>query len=216
MGKRVRIIVPLQDRVGTDSSLLSNGVKERAASPIKTHDLQGAECARPGHESRHDDDLRLKRYGRHGDIHPGNILWFNDSPEGTLKIADFGQAELNSKLSKTKQRDVANHLTYRPPECDIKPSFIRQSYDIWCLGCVYLEFLTWLLGGRRLYDEFSFKRLSPDIFQFNQKSDTFFQVVRNPESQTHEFMVKPAVTQVCWGETCISWHSSDLRAIVHR
>ncbi|KAF1850768.1 uncharacterized protein K460DRAFT_274684, partial [Cucurbitaria berberidis CBS 394.84] len=193
--KRVRIIEPIHDRVGTDSSILSNGVKERAASPIKWPNQKD------GHRFDSNEDARCKQYGRHGDINPANILWYNGNDDdagclqGTLKIADFGQAELNSLLSRTKRRSVANTLTYRPPECDLPSSIIRQSYDIWCLGCVYLEFVTWLLGGEQLLMKFVRLRMAPDVFQQGQLSDTFFQAVRNHETFPPEIEIKPKVTQ---------------------
>jgi hypothetical protein len=145
---------------------------------------------------------QVEQYGRHGDINPGNLLWYDDphgepsTLNGTLKIADFGQAELNSQFSKSGKRSVANTMTYRPPECDLQPKIIRQSYDIWCLGCVYLEFVTWILGGQALLKMFGRKRMSPDVFLSNNKSDTFFQHVRNEDNGHAEVMIKPAVTKV--------------------
>lgn len=146
-----------------------------------------------------------RQYGRHGDINPGNILWYNDSVDepgvlkGTLKIADFGQAELNSLKSRTKPRDVANTLTYRPPECDTlvpsKKPLIRQTYDMWCLGCVFLEFVAWMLGGDELQERFTTLRESADFFQNHATTDTFFQVKRNEKGRL-EVTVKKTVTQV--------------------
>jgi hypothetical protein len=145
---------------------------------------------------------QVEQYGRHGDINPGNLLWYDDphgepsTLNGTLKITDFGQAELNSQFSRSGKRSVANTMTYRPPECDLQPKIIRQSYDIWCLGCVYLEFVTWILGGQSLLKKFCRKRLSPDIFLSNNKTDTFFQHVVNEDNGHTEVMIKPAVTKV--------------------
>ncbi|KAJ4405325.1 hypothetical protein N0V91_005275 [Didymella pomorum] len=152
------------------------------------------------------DGKYVKQYGRHGDINPGNILWYdngNGTPgalRGTLKIADFGQAELNSLKSRTRQRSVANTLTYRPPESDrgldrTRP-VIRQTYDIWCLACVYLEFLTWFLGGDQLLQRFVKIRLAPDFFQNNMSTDTFFQVTRDARGDTYQVVIKDKVTQV--------------------
>jgi serine/threonine protein kinase len=153
-----------------------------------------------------DKGLPVKQYGRHGDINPGNILWFNecdsrkDALGGTLKIADFGQAEFNSLKSRTAPRDVANTLTYRPPECDRlvrnEQPLIRQRYDIWCMGCVFLEFMTWVLGGEQLQTEFAASRLTPDFFENQRLTDTFFQVRRNVDSDCHEIIVKPEVIEV--------------------
>ena len=149
----------------------------------------------------------VKQYGRHGDINPGNILWFDDEDisqerlKGTLKIADFGQAELNSLQSRTKPRDVANTLTYRPPECDKlddqAPAPIRQTYDIWCLGCVYLEFITWFFGGHGLLRSFARQRMTPDYFQNNMRTDTFFQVDRDTSEDCLRTTIKTAVVEVC-------------------
>ena len=146
--------------------------------------------------------VQIERYGRHGDLNPRNVLWYDDPNrkrnelKGTLKISDFGQAEINSQFSRSKQRSVANTMTYRPPECDLQPHVIRQSYDIWCLGCVYLEFVTWILGGEKLLNIFSRQRRTPDVFLSNKETDTFFQLVRNSETDHTGVMVKPAVTKV--------------------
>ena len=183
----------------------SNGVRERAASPVKSDEYVDA-LHLHGHMFHGNDEARRKQYGRHGDINPKNILWYNDSDaEGTrsrgiLKIADFGQAEVNSFLTKTKHRDVANTMTYRPPECDaspLQPAFIRQSYDIWCLGCVYLEFVAWLLGGYTLLADFAKQRLAPDELQTGMNTDKFFESIRSEELKCRMFRLKPVVAEVC-------------------
>ncbi|KAH7385336.1 kinase-like domain-containing protein [Phaeosphaeria sp. MPI-PUGE-AT-0046c] len=186
----------IQERVRTDSW-------ERPASPLCAPDyIMSAYGTRPTPPPASDkeDDSHAKKYGRHGDITPGNILWFGDGSDdqeylsGTLKLADFGQAELNSLLSKTQPKSVANTMTYRPPECDLQHKPIRQSYDIWCLGCVLLEFVAWMLGGKKLLSEFSIKRVALDIFQHNNETDTFFQVTTNTWTRTPEVVVKKSVT----------------------
>ncbi|OAL02957.1 hypothetical protein IQ06DRAFT_375626 [Phaeosphaeriaceae sp. SRC1lsM3a] len=186
----------IQERVRTDSW-------ERPASPPCTPDhIMSAYGAHPTPPppSEKEDESHAKKYGRHGDITPGNILWFGDGSDdqeylsGTLKLADFGQAELNSLLSKTQPKSVANTMTYRPPECDLQHKPIRQSYDIWCLGCVLLEFVAWMLGGKKLLHDFSRSRLSLDIFQHNKETDTFFQVTTNTWTRTPEVVVKKSVT----------------------
>jgi len=147
-------------------------------------------CSRSG-------DL-VRQWGRHGDLKPENILWYRDPEEekGTLKISDFGAAELNSRWSKSKRpSEVANTMTYRPPECDLQPKIIRQSYDIWCLGCVYMEFVTWMLGGVKLWKEFAKERLTWDIFQ-SSKTDTFFELVKEEDTDDVRVMVKETVTKV--------------------
>lgn len=185
----------------------ASGDSVRPRSPSWMHDPHQAnlEC-RPttAQKSSSEELVEEQKYGRHGDINPGNILWYNDPSHpkgtlsGTLKISDFGQAELNSRFSKSKPRSVANTLTYRPPECDLKPHVIRQSYDIWCLGCVYLEFVTWMLGGYPLVAEFARRRRSRDRFQFGQITDTFFEVEKHEECTNQvKVRVKPVVAEVC-------------------
>jgi hypothetical protein len=151
------------------------------------------------------DEYEMK-YGRHGDINPQNILWFNDDAEeageasgilrGTLKIADFGTAEMNSLFSRSGPRDVANTLTYRPPECDSTDKTIRQSFDIWCLGCVFLEFVTWTLGGAALVRSFARKRMSRDPAYGNDKTDTYFELVFNESTGMMEAKIKDSVFEV--------------------
>jgi serine/threonine protein kinase len=142
-------------------------------------------------------DNRVRQWGRHGDLKPENILWFRHSEDenGILRVCDFGAAELNSRWSKSKRRDVANTMTYRPPECDLQPKIIRQSYDIWCLGCVYLEFVTWMLGGVKLWRDFAKQRLAWDVFQ-STETDTFFEIVKTPDTGEARVMVKEVVTKV--------------------
>jgi serine/threonine protein kinase len=136
------------------------------------------------------------RYGRHGDLKPENILFFPDDEGGTLKISDFGLSDYStaSKSHLPKSR-VATSMSYRPPECDIPKSVIGQSYDIWTLGCLYLEFITWLLGGWEFVKIFERERMSHDPMWYEMRTDTFFELVRIP-SRSIAGMVKPKVTAV--------------------
>jgi serine/threonine protein kinase len=144
------------------------------------------------------DDKEL--YGRHGDIKPENILWFRDSrgcrDGGTLIISDFGLGKLNSRNSRPGIRNsaLAASPTYRAPETDLKGGLISRSFDIWTLGCVYLEFIAWILGGWDFVFQFSNDRKSNDTYGFY--SDTFFEIVTAKESGKTAAMVKPVVTHV--------------------
>lgn len=93
------------------------------------------------------EDLRGKNLGRHGDIKPENILCFDQNDR--LVIADFGLTRFHS--SDTIMATMPGRLhgvsrTYRPPEADLDAPLL-QSYDVWSLGCLYLEFITWYLVG---------------------------------------------------------------------
>jgi len=92
-------------------------------------------------------------FGRHGDIKPENILWFRQIPEsedenGTLQLADFGLGRFHCRDSRSKVPwdKIAGSPTYEPPECKLHRP-VSRAYDIWSIGCLYLEFITWLLKG---------------------------------------------------------------------
>ncbi|KAK1848008.1 protein kinase [Colletotrichum chrysophilum] len=121
------------------------------------------------------DDSNRQRYGRHGDLKPENILWFKDSDRisrhniGILKISDFGLTRFHSRRSvseRESQRTVGFSNTYRAPEIDAPEidlkTGVNQHYDIWTLGCLYLEFITWFMGGWEDVDEVSVMRLEED------------------------------------------------------
>ena len=142
-------------------------------------------------------------YGRHGDIKPQNILWFRDlddeNDRGTLKITDFGLTEFSANNSKSYKlsHNIATSPSYRPPEIDLEDGIIGRSYDIWTLGCLYLELITWLLGGWNLVKEFKRERMAFDPMWFDTHTDTFFEIVLCKENNnTVGAMVKPKVTKV--------------------
>ncbi|KAL2283249.1 hypothetical protein FJTKL_10125 [Diaporthe vaccinii] len=92
----------------------------------------------------------------HADIKPENILcfWNPDSRgEIMLKLADFGEAkQINSNVP-LKASQVGHVLTYRPPE-HFPDSLITLKYDVWCLGCLFLDFVTWAIVGQDGIDSF--------------------------------------------------------------
>lgn len=144
-----------------------------------------------------------KLFGRHGDLKPDNILWFRDPSDendrGILKITDFGLTEFktHSKFYKRKS-EVAITPSYRAPECDLQEGVAGPSSDIWSLGCIYLELITWFLGGKELVQEFRERRTSFDPMFYDFKTDTFFEIVKcnGRGGITTGAMVKPSVTRV--------------------
>ncbi|CCF32174.1 protein kinase [Colletotrichum higginsianum] len=116
--------------------------------------------------------------------------------KGILKITDFGQAELHSKTSKTYRRSKGfDTLTYRSPECDTPPQLIRQSSDIWSLGCILLEFMTWMLGGAKYLDDFKRSRLLLDQHVNPIKTDIFWERVPLGKLDHVGTRLKPAVSK---------------------
>jgi serine/threonine protein kinase len=146
-------------------------------------------------------------FGHHGDIKPENVLWFPDpdhakTKRGTLKLSDFGLAEfsMHHTMSMKPKSTFATSPPYRAPEIDLEGTgAIGRSYDIWTLGCLYLEFITWTLGGWDLVDDFAWRRMAPDPMMFRQCTRTFFRLVtvkRQDGTVTKGAEIKPAVTTV--------------------
>ncbi|KAK4464071.1 kinase-like domain-containing protein [Cladorrhinum samala] len=130
-------------------------------------------------------------YGRHGDIKPENILLFKDHQDpahaGKLAITDFGLARFHHYDTKTYfQHDkIAATPTYRPPECDTDfPIIISPSFDIWSLGCVFLEFITWFLGGGPLVTSFRQQRKAPDALTYGFNMEQFFELMQEEGQET--------------------------------
>lgn len=154
-----------------------------------------------------DRDGKERQLGRHGDIKPHNILWFDhfDGPgcvhEDHLVVSDFGLSIFHSSTANTElttANNVGRSPTYRPPEVDLGNDPVQQSYDIWSLGCLYLEFISWYLLG---YEETkghgpnSFAKLR--IKDDNSHEDKFFMIYNERlEGGSHMAVVKPGVKAV--------------------
>jgi serine/threonine protein kinase len=148
-----------------------------------------------------------KMFGHHGDIKPENVLMFPDSDyektkRGTLKLSDFGLAEFSHHhtVSMQPKSSWATSPPYRAPEVDLLGTgAIGRSYDIWTMGCLYLEFITWLIGGWSLVEYFAYRRLEPDPYMFGEPTRTFFRLVKikMPNGNWADSAeIKPSVTEV--------------------
>ncbi|KAF4967204.1 hypothetical protein FSARC_5211 [Fusarium sarcochroum] len=173
--------------------------KEHKTPPAQKHDhsiavwfarqcLGIVEGLRMIHQDDSHRQLEGKRHGRHGDLKPENILWFRnfDSNEegyslGTLKISDFGLTRFHGTNSKSRiaADGVGGSPTYRAPEYDVYDE-VSQSYDIWSLACVLLEFVTWYLKGWEEVDNFSEARKNEGRHP-EMGEDTFFSYVRKDQ-----------------------------------
>lgn len=100
----------------------------------------------------------------HMDIKPENILCFaSERQDGgfTLKLADFGFAKLLEPGSTCDMENEVDTKTYRPPETDLQ-GYVSQNFDIWCLGCLYLDFVTWAILGWQGIEEFKKGRMKEE------------------------------------------------------
>ncbi|RSM02826.1 hypothetical protein CEP52_007736 [Fusarium oligoseptatum] len=101
---------------------------------------------------------------RHSDLKPQNILLFPDArTSGTLKITDLGISKFHTYATINRwDQTSAQFVTvrYGPPEFDeLNPGRVKdyvdgssnqklsRRFDIWSLGCVFVEFLIWARLG---------------------------------------------------------------------
>jgi serine/threonine protein kinase len=145
-------------------------------------------------------------FGHHGDVKPENVLLFPgadylQTKRGTLKLSDFGLAEFSAHQTRSMhpKSSFGTSPPYRAPEVDLEGTgAIGRSYDIWTLGCLYLEFITWLIGGWDLVGIFAFRRLKFDPMH-GHDTETFFRLVKikgPDEKWTKGAEIKPVVTEV--------------------
>ncbi|KAF7870271.1 hypothetical protein EAF04_004019 [Stromatinia cepivora] len=142
-----------------------------------------------------------EKYGRHGDIKPENILWFKegpeaDDPQGALKLADFGLGRFHGRDSKSGIRPsgIRSSPTYEPPECRLRRP-VSRAYDIWSCGCVWLEFITWLLKGTAALDEFAECRSKSNTAQHGTIDDDYFFTIQEDADRFPEANIRLGVTQ---------------------
>lgn len=143
---------------------------------------------------------------RHGDLTPSNIVWFPDGDEiqnSRLSIVDFGESVIGNGSELWSQGDTDRgtnfNWTYQAPESDSRNTMaLTSAVDIWMLGCLFAEFITWyLLGHAAVEDEFAKARLEEDEKCGIQVSlDAFY---TNVDGQ---FVVNPGVVR--WLHTLLA------------
>ncbi|KAI1639204.1 kinase-like domain-containing protein [Biscogniauxia mediterranea] len=137
------------------------------------------------HEPNHLEVVDSPLYGRHGDLKPDNILCYatTDCIYQRFVIADFGLSSIHREASRTYVPDPQKPRTpgYRPPESDgyIKDGEISRNYDIWTLGCLFMEMLIWYLGGNDWVEKFRDDRTSPYIVG---NIHVFYDIYAKPEN----------------------------------
>ncbi|KAI1180469.1 kinase-like domain-containing protein [Nemania sp. FL0916] len=86
----------------------------------------------------------------HGDIKPANIIIFKSGEDdlGTLTVADVGLAKFHATYTKNRATTTKRgSRRYEPPEVLQAGTSFSRKYDVWSLGCTFLEFLIWLMYG---------------------------------------------------------------------
>ena len=149
-------------------------------------------------------DPMNRLYGRHGDLKPENLLWFRDkdsgdadTTRGMFKISDLGLTRFHKLESRSNvdPASISGSPTYMPPECELR-SPVSRAYDIWSLGCIFLECITWLLRGREGVEEFArFRSVNVGDLQ----DDKFYTVQGYKSTKVRSAVLRPSVT--LWNET---------------
>lgn len=101
-----------------------------------------------------------RRTAWHHDIKPENILYFKNSSStcGMFRISDWGCGKVNTCHTRSyNTKSLIGTITYESPEYTYEGK-ISRPYDIWSLGCVFLEILVWAVFGSKALESFSDQR----------------------------------------------------------
>lgn len=137
--------VPNHAQFGTESDYLLSlcGI---ASALAKLHDYSS-------------QDLAVALKGYHHDIKPGNIL----VRDGKFMLADFGLSNLKEEYEDSKTLYKSADGRYAAPECEdsennYHPGHAGRKRDIWSLGCVIAEIVTYMVRGPFGIQEFNDRR----------------------------------------------------------
>jgi hypothetical protein len=153
-------------------------------------------------------------FGRHGDLKPENILCIQPEGEqsdqdGILVIGDLGISATHREASRSNQpgKKIPHSPNYRPPECDLEGGIISRAFDVWTLGCLFLEMVCWILGGIDLVNEFSTARAK--VFYLGSATNTnIFFDIQEMQGGGHVILVKQVVNSV----SCSSFIYPDVES----
>ena len=120
-----------------------------------------------------------QRTGYIHDIKPENLLlfiykrpsgrsyWFRLSDFSCAKVVDYLNTVSGKNRLSYRTTSAAGTPVYRAPEA-MKDKLTSRPYDLWSLGCVYLELLVWFLDGYDALIRFREDRycpVSPNSFE---------------------------------------------------
>ncbi|KAK4224668.1 hypothetical protein QBC38DRAFT_370555 [Podospora fimiseda] len=170
--------------------------------------------AQPGELDDNPEQSRAQEFqdewsGIHANIVPRTIFWFQNShrathPMGLIQLGGFGQTTFYHQPSRVRVTLKKGHTrTYSPPEIELG-QIISRTYDIWSLGCVFLEFISWIILGipKKVpfsgldgfeMEEFSNARKKHSKSLFEMSQDTFYRLVPGEERTTAD--INPAVIE---------------------
>ncbi|KAI1087187.1 kinase-like domain-containing protein [Rostrohypoxylon terebratum] len=176
---------------------ISNAIK-------RIHGLATWQKQKRKHRGSEGDNER--DWGRHGDIKPNNILWFskykvdsNETLHNHLVVSDLGLTRYHSQNTKSAVRK--SHVEgctwgYQPPEMDMDTErFVSSSYDIWSLGCVFLEFCVWYVKGGDAVQIFGLEREYEDKSEIRGVFEDKYFNISTDERGIKQAYIKPIVEE---------------------
>ena len=134
-------------------------------------------------------DQDVQRVCIHFDLKPDNILV--ESEDGNWVITDFGSAALAQQRRGRTTPAVNGHFgtdAYAPPEYAHSTMHLGRAYDIWSLGCIFLEVTAFMVLGHPGIESLDQARRSRLSWMRNEDERFFCQ--ERPEG---DFVVKPEV-----------------------
>ncbi|KAI0543765.1 hypothetical protein F4679DRAFT_577374 [Xylaria curta] len=116
---------------------------------------------------------------RHGDLKPENIVCFKtdnglpnseeqNSEDIRLVIIDVGLAKIHNNNTQLRAKTDTKVSTrrYAAPELETRPGKeLSRRFDVWSMGCIFLEFAIWLIYGKQKLLEFTTGN-APEEFKF--------------------------------------------------
>ena len=131
----------------------------------------------------------------HHDLKPSNILvTINPDTERLLfSISDFGSAKVGQTLSGsstfTKNLNLGDAV-YGAPDAVLEGKTSRP-YDLWSMGCIFLELLTWIVGlEEHSVERFADKRMEEVANVHGNRDQAFWY-----QDTAGRVLLKPAVVQ---------------------
>jgi serine/threonine protein kinase len=132
-------------------------------------------------------DLGADIHCRHGDIKPANILLFEKGDDRILVLADLGVSRFHEERTHMRRggtTTMATTLSYEAPEVlelGNKDKPRARTYDIWSLGCVFLEFVIFLLYDFKAVKNFEDNRKRTTTC--DNPNASFFQTTSNGHAE---------------------------------
>ncbi|KAL1612962.1 hypothetical protein SLS60_001193 [Paraconiothyrium brasiliense] len=127
---------------------------------------------------------------RHGDMKPENILHFTGPDGGRLVVSDVGVSRTHDKATRLRQVGTTTRATtpsYEAPETLASQFSPRaRRYDVWSIGCIFLEFSLWILHDMASVDSFGYARHAPDY--------AFYLTNRETSTSRRRTEIHPVVT----------------------